>query len=59
MTRDEVLEKGKLLSYDCFNENTLWNSNIYTEISIVRYKGHIFYIKQVDYEIVEFKELTA
>ena len=58
VTADEVLNKGKLLTYDSFNENHPWDSNVYTEISTILYDNRIFYIKQVDYEVVEFKELT-
>lgn len=59
VTKDEVLNKGKLLTYDSFNENHPWDSNVYTEISTILYDNRIFYIKQVDYEVVEFKELTV
>ena len=58
VTADEVLNKGKLLTYDSFNENHPWDSNVYTEISTILYDNRIFYIKQVDYEVVDFKELT-
>lgn len=59
VTKNEVLNKGKLLTYDSFNENYPWDSNVYTEISTILYDNRIFYIKQVDYEVVEFKELTV
>ena len=59
VTEDEVLKKGRLLTYDSFNENHLWDSNVFTEISTIQYDNRIFYIKQVDYEVVEFKELTV
>lgn len=58
-TEDEVLNKGKLLTYDSFNESHPWDSNVYTEISTILYDNRIFYVKQVDYEVVEFKELTV
>lgn len=59
VTADEVLNKGKLLTYDSFNENRPWDSNVYTEISTILYDNRFFYIKQVDYEVVKFKELTV
>ena len=59
VSKFEVLNKGKLLTYDSFNENHPWDSNVYTEISTILYDNRIFYVKQVDYEVVEFKELTV
>ena len=59
VTEDEVLNKGKLLAYDSFNENHPWDSNVFTEISIIQYDNRIFYVKQIDYEVVGFKELMV
>ena len=54
---DDVLENGEILTWDSFNENHSWVSNEYTEIYTIRHESHIFYVKKVDFEVVEFKEL--
>ena len=56
---DDVLKYGEELTYDCFNENNPRECNVFTEIRTIRYEGNIFYHKTVDYETVEFKELTV
>lgn len=57
VSKDDVLKKGDVLTYDYFNENHPWDSNVYTEIYTIRYESRIFYVKIVDFAVVEFKEL--
>lgn len=56
---DDVLKYGEELTYDCFNKNNPRECNVFTEIRTIRYEGSIFYHKMIDFETVEFKELTV
>ena len=56
---DNALKYGEELIYDCFNINNQKECNVFVEIRIIRYEYRIFYHKMIDYETVEFKELTV
>lgn len=56
---DDVLEKGEILVEDYFMSPCTWD-NLYpdcTEIKVIRYESHIYYVKEVDTKVAEFKEL--
>lgn len=66
---DDVLEKGEILVEDEIkerNDNSYMSghsvvtqiSNKYTNIRIIRYESHIYYIKSINDKVVKFKELT-
>lgn len=56
-SKDNLLKDGEILTKDIYilNDFEGWWVMIYT----IRYEGHIFYLKKVNDEITEFKELTV
>lgn len=50
---DDVLEKGEILEQDFFIED-----GIETVVSVLKYNFHLYYVKEVEYEVVKFKEVT-